>query len=248
MKRPFIACLIYVFTMSLPAGTAASDYLAEADRLYELGGLENYKQSIELCLKALEARPDDFEAAWRCARAYRFYGDRAKKQALENWKDICARYGKTGMRYALKACEQEPDKPQGHYYYGLCVGVYSDGVSILTALKQGLKKKTQNSFEKAYALDRTFDDAGPVLSLGRFWAVLPWPLRDRKQALDYYRQYQATAFFTGNIEAYLFLAELLIQLGGRENKTEAAGYVDKALLSGEPYFKDWARKLQKKLR
>jgi len=93
-----------------------------------------------------------------------------------------------------------------------------------------------------------FRDAGPMLSLGRFWAVLPWPYRDRKKALQYYREYQATKYFTGNTEAELFLAELLIQMGGEKNKAEAKGYVDKGLLSDDKYFKDWANELQAKLK
>jgi hypothetical protein len=78
--------------------------------------------------------------------------------------------------------------------------------------------------------------------------VLPWPLRDRKKSLQYYREYQSTRHFATNTEAQLFLAELLIQMGGKEKKSEAKGYVEKALQSDDEYFKDWATKLQTKLK
>jgi len=81
-----------------------------------------------------------------------------------------------------------------------------------------LKDKTQQSFEKTYAINKMYKDGGPMLSLGRFWAVLPWPLRDRKKALTYYREYQQTPYFATNTEAQLFVAELLIQMDGKENK------------------------------
>jgi hypothetical protein len=84
--------------------------------------------------------------------------------------------------------------------------------------------------------------------LGRFWAVLPWPMRDRKKSLAYYREYQQTEYFATNTEAQLFLAELLIQIGGDENKAEAEGYLQEALKSDDPYFKDWATQLQTKLK
>ena len=87
-----------------------------------------------------------------------------------------------------------------------------------------------------------------MLSLGRFWAVLPWPLRDRKKSLAYYREYQQTPYFATNTEAQIFLAELLIQMGGDKNKTEAKGYVEPALKSEDPYFRDWAKQLQAKLK
>jgi tetratricopeptide (TPR) repeat protein len=229
-----------------PFYAAAIDYLAEADKIYDQGGIENYKKSIELYVKAVEQQPADYEAAWKCARAHREYADEAKKKGVEGWKAICAQYGKAGMQFAQKAVELKPERPDGHYYYGLNVGIYSDGVSILTALAEGLKDKTQRSFEKTYEINKMYKEGGPMLSLGRFWAVLPWPLRDRKKSLAYYREYQQTPYFATNIEAQLFVAELLIQLGGEENKKEAGGYIENALKSDDPYFTDWAKQLQTK--
>jgi tetratricopeptide (TPR) repeat protein len=248
MKRTILAAAISALLLTFPFGAAAVDYLAEADRIFDQGGLDNYKKSIDLYVKAVEQHPDDYEAAWKCARAYREYADKAKKKGIEGWKEICAQYGKAGMQYAQKAIELKPERPDGHYYYGLNVGIYSDGVSIFTALKEGLKDKTQKSFEKTYEINKMYKDGGPMLSLGRFWAVLPWPLRDRKKSLAYYREYQQTKYFATNTEAQLFLAELLIQMGGDKNKTEAKSYVETALTSDDPYFKDWATQLQGKLK
>jgi tetratricopeptide (TPR) repeat protein len=226
----------------------AMDDVAEADKLFDQGGLENYKQAVDLYLKALDENPNNYDAVWKCARAHREYGDEAKKQNVEGWKDICAEYGKKGMQFAEKAIALEPEKPEGHYYYGLSVGVYSDGVSVFTALKEGLKDKTQSSFEKTYAIDKMHKEGGPMISLGRFWAVLPWPMRDRKKSLQYYREYQKTQWFATNTEAQLFLAELLIQMGGKDKKAEAKGFVDKALQSDDPYFREWANELNAKLK
>jgi len=50
---------------------AAADYLAEADKIFDQGGVENYKKSIELYVKAVEQHADDYEAAWKWARAHR---------------------------------------------------------------------------------------------------------------------------------------------------------------------------------
>jgi hypothetical protein len=217
--------------------------LAEADRLFALGGLENLEKSIPLYTHAAAQTTDSFEAFWKCARAHREYANLAKQRAVADWKALCAEHGKIGMQCAQKAIDLQPDKPDGHYYYGVNVGIYSDGVSIVTALAEGLKDKTQGSFEKAYAIDKTYKQGGPMLSLGRFWSVLPWPMRDRQKALGYYREYQKAGYFGANIEAHLFLAELLTQMGGEENKKEARGYLEKASLSPDPYFKEWAARL-----
>ena len=248
MIRRLSTCL-YIFMLILfPISLMAADYVAEADKLFEQGGLVNYKQAIELYQKAIAENPGSYEAHWKCARAYREYGDTAKSQKVEGWKDICAQSGKEGMQYAQKATELDPAKPDGYYYYGLNVGVYSDGVSIFTALAEGLKDKTQSSFEKTYEIDKMFKEGGPMIALGRFWAVLPWPMYDRKKSLKYYREYQSTEYFADNIEAHVYLGELLIQIGGDKNKAEAKGYLEKAAQSDDPYFRDKAKELLAKLK
>jgi len=248
MQRLLLWCgLFFLLGFIHPLDLMAEDYLSRADALYEQGGIENYKGSIDLCLKALEQSPDDYEANWKCARAYREYGEEAKRQAVEGWKKICARYGKEGMKYAERAITQEPDKPDGHYYYALNVGIYSDGVSVLTALAEGLKTKTQSSLEKAYDLDKMYDEAGPVLALGRFWAVVPWPYKDKKKALEFYREYQTTRYFNEKAGGKIYLAELLLELKGKGNKEEAKALLEKASQSDEKYLRDWAKRLLKKI-
>ena len=125
MKGLINMWLLWFFVFLIPSGALAGEYPAEADSLFNQGGIENYKRSIDLYIKAVEANPDDYEANWKCARANREYGKNAKRQKLENWKELCAKYGKAGMKYAEKAVALKPDKPDGHYYYGLNVGIYS---------------------------------------------------------------------------------------------------------------------------
>ncbi len=248
MKRATLGGLCLSLVIFFPFALLATDYTTDADKLFDQGGLANFKQAIELYQKAIAENPGSYEAAWKCARAYREYGDSAKSQKVEGWKDICAQYGKQGMQYAQKATELDPAKPDGYYYYGLNVGVYSDGVSVFTALAEGLKDKTQRSFEKAYEIDKMYNQGGPMIALGRFWAVLPWPMYDRKKSLKYYKEYQATEYFADNIETHVYLGELLIQMGGDKNKAEAKVYLEKAAQSEDLYFRDRAKELLAKIK
>lgn len=248
MKRFLFGCMLSVFVFIFPLVLMAQDYISQADALYYdalyyQGGIENYQKSIDLCLKAIKANPNSYEAHWKCARGYREYAVTAKKLNVEGWKDICAKYGKEGMKYAHKAIELDPSKADGHYYYGLNVGIYSDGVSMLTALAEGLKGKTQSSLERAYELDKMYDEGEPIVALGRFWAVLPWPFRDREKALRYYREFQKTKYFAQEVEAWLYLGELLLELGGDDNEAEAKALLKKVAKSDEKYFSDWAKRL-----
>ena len=242
MKRSIVLAVLLSLVCLVPILQAA-DLIDQADALYEKGGRENYKKAIFLYEKYLEKAPDDYDANWKCARAYRDYANRSKKDGVDGWEDTCAAYGKKAMAYAGKAIEVASDKPDGHYYYGLSVGVYSDGVSIFKALREGLKDKTQKSFETAYRLDKNYNRGGPILSLARFWAVLPWPLKDKDRSLEYYREFEATAFFDSNEEAYVFMAELLRDIGGKENKAEARKLLEKAAAGDDPYYVTWAKRL-----
>ena len=140
IKRFFLSV---IFIIIFPLSLMGADYLQEADKIFNKGGLENYKKSIDIYIKAVEANPNSFDANWKLSRAYRYYAHIIRNQQDKGWKDICAINGKQGMKFGQKAIELEPDKPQGYYYFGLNAGTYSDGVSILTAIKEGLLKKTK---------------------------------------------------------------------------------------------------------
>lgn len=244
MRKWFWLPLLTALLLAAPPLPAA-DLIEQADALYSQGGGDNYMKAIALYDQYLKTHPDDYTANWKCARAHRDYGNNAKKKVAEGWKEICATHGKTAMGYAAKAVSANPGKVEGQYYYGLSVGVYSDGVSVFTALREGLKDKTQTSFETAYKIDKNYNDAGPILSLARFWAVLPWPLKDKDKSLAYYREYQKTPYFDGNAEAYVYMAELLLDIGGKANKSEANALLEKASVSDNTYYADWAKRLLK---
>ena len=205
--------------------------------------MDSYQESLGLYLRALSDNPEDFESAWKCARAYWKYAEAAKTKQVAEWKEICAASGKLGMHYAEKAMATAPGRPDGYYYYALNAGIYADGVSMLTALMAGLKEKVQGSLEKVYELDPLYDNAEAILGLGRFWSVVPWPFRDRQKALVYYREYQSTEYFSKKDEARLYLAELLLELSGDENIAEARALLERVVASGNKDICQRARRL-----
>lgn len=210
-----------------------ADMLSKADALIEKGGLDNCKKALDMCLEEVKKDPNSYKTNWMAAMACREYGNETKKAEGQGWEAVCKEYGKKGMGYAEKAIEMEPKKPEGYYWYGMNVGIYSDGVSILTALKEGLKDKTQNSFETVYKIDKMYDKAGPIVALGRFWQVLPWPLNDKDKALEYYREFQKTKYYKtpDAVEFNVYLGELLME--SSNTKAEA-----KALLEEVPKISD----------
>jgi hypothetical protein len=239
-------CLFLLFLLISPVA-AADAALQAADARFDAGGLDNIKASLALYAQARQGAPAHYETLWKSARAHRDYGNLAKQAKLDDWKTICRDQGRVAMQLAEKAVALSPESVEGHYYYGLGVGLYADGVSILTALSEGLKGKTQKSFEKAYALDKYYHRAGPILSLGRFWTVLPWPMQDKHKALAYFREFERTGFLDTLAEGQVYFGELLIKLGGKANKAEARRWLAIAARSPEPYFAQWAERLLAKL-
>jgi len=238
MKR----CLLLIFVCTLfvvfSFTSLANDTIAQADALFDKGDVDSILESIPFYVKAVEANPNSYEANWKCARAHREYANLNLEQELEGWKDVCKKYGKDGMRYGEKAKELEPEKIEGHYYYGLCVASYSDGVSILKALKEGLKGSTQDAFYKAYEIDKMFEDGGPMLAIGRFWHQLPFPLRNKKRAQKYFEEHHK--YFPDDPQGLVYFAELLID---RRKKDEARPLLEKAVAGDEPYYSKWAQRL-----
>lgn len=243
MKHGIGAMVVLAMVLWGNGAVFAATALTQADALYDAGGLENFQAALPLYAQAVAEDGDDYETLWKCARAHRDYGNISKQQGVDNWEDLCAKHGKAGMQFAERAIALAPEKVEGYYYYGLSVGIYSDGVSILTALSEGLKNKTQKSFEKAYEIDKLYNRGGPMLSLGRFWTVLPWPMADKKKALAYFREYQSASFLDRSVEGQVYFAELLIDIGGKENKAEARAMLQTAVASPETYFADWAKRL-----
>ena len=198
MKSSRIASLMVLLVLA--TGVAAAQQ-----------SIPQLKAAAETAGRAATAAPRDYAANWMAAKAWRSYGDEAVSQKVADWKAIAKAAGKEGMKYGEIATELNPSGIEGWYYYGLSVGTYADGVSIVTAITQGLKGKTQKGFEMAYATNKRFDNGGPILALGRFWQVLPGIAgRDVKKAEQLFTEYIALFGSSpeANSDAWLFRGEL----------------------------------------
>lgn len=241
MNRMRNLCFILasVFSVGVAYG---QDGLAEAQELFDTKQADGYMRAGELCTEYLKSNPKSYEAAWKGARAYREYAQLAKEEEVEGWESICKKYGKLGMGLGEKAIQLDPKSVEGHFYYGLSVGIYSDGAGIVTALRENLKSKTQEGLEKAYEIDKTYQVGGPMKALGRFWFILPWPLNDKNKSLEFFREHQKA--FPEDPEGQVFLAELLIN---KKETKEAKTLLERAAQSDRKYYADWAKRLLKDL-
>ena len=238
MLRFFGLLISSVFLTSGVLGQSTSQMIEQADALHASGQLVNLKQAAELYGRALAADSKSYEAAWKAARSYREYAQLAKEQGNAKWEEISKDYGKKAMEYGDKAIKLQPEAIEGHFWYGCSVGTYSDGVSILTAMREGLKNKTQEALEKSYQIDKRYRDGAPIKALGRFWFVLPWPMANKDKSYKLLSEFQKLN--PSDAEGQVFLAEVLID---RKKVSEALPLLEKAAMSERSYYADWARRL-----
>jgi hypothetical protein len=77
-----------------------------------------------------------------------------------------------------------------------------------------------------------------VLALGRFWSVLPWPLKDKIKAVHYLEEFHT--YFPDNPEGLVYLAEAYLDV---KKKNKARELLEKAAASGDRYYSSLAGKL-----
>jgi len=191
------------------------------------------KAASDAAIKVAVAAPNDYAANWMAAKAQRKYGAELVSTEAPNWKTVAKAVAKEGIKFGEIAQKLNPNGIEGWYWYGLCVGTYADCVSILTALGEGLKGKTQKGFEMAYKVDKMYDNGGPMLSLGRFWQVLPGIAgKDLKKAEQLFNEY-ISLLGTGkdpNKDAWYYRGALYKELG---KVPEARADLQKASTMGQ---------------
>ncbi|OFV90194.1 MAG: hypothetical protein A3J75_00555 [Acidobacteria bacterium RBG_16_68_9] len=179
-------CLAAVlYAVVAPVRGAADDVgmdilIGRMDRLWaQRETAEALHDLVALGMIALAIDPQSYEATWRLAQAYFWVAhtqpDRLFKKAMA---------AKASER-AQQAVEIQPERVEGRYLYAVAVGEYASTIGIMKAVTEGVAGKIETAALKAYELDRDFDSGAPMMLLGRYYYMLPWPKRD----LDRSRRY-----------------------------------------------------------
>src|SRR5712692_7643215 len=165
--------------------------------------------------------------------------------------DDKASKGKTAWEAGDKAIQANPGDVRGHYFSGVGVGLYSEGVGILTALSQGLEGKFRERMLAALRIDKDYLDGAPQVVWGRYFFKLPWPKRDPEESIKVLRA--VVRSHPDNWRAKLYLADSLL-LNGLEGQADEAHKLVQQILDAprgkdlpeEKRIKDLARKWKAK--
>ena len=147
--------------------------LARMDGLWAHRDTNEAMQELVLVgTNALATDPQSYEAEWRLARAYFWVAytqpNRIAKKAMA---------GKA-VEWADRVRRDRPDRVEGHYLYAIAVGAYADTIGNAEAAIEGLAGRVESEALRAYEIDRDYYYGAPGTVLGRYYFMLPWPLRD----------------------------------------------------------------------
>jgi hypothetical protein len=152
----------------------------------------------------LAADKRSFEVNWRLASLYNW-------QADETEGDARANLAHKGWDAAEIAVAVRPGDVRSQYFCATGIGLYAEGVGILTALSQGLEGKFRSCIDTAIKIDKDYLDGAPQVVFGRYFFKLPWPKRNVDRSISTLAPLLET--HPHNQRAKLYLADSLTDEG-----------------------------------
>jgi hypothetical protein len=212
--------------------------MARADMLYTTRDLPaSQKELGKLLRDELAKDSDNFEANWRFSQLLAFQAN-----GMPDGSEIKAATGKAAWEYGDKAVATKGDDVRGQYWAAVGIGLYSEGVGILTALSQGLEGKFRSRTQAAIRLDKDYLEGGPEMLWGRFFYKLPWPKKDVDQSVRILSE--VVKNHPTNLRAKVFLADSLADSGHKDEANKLLQEVATAPLRDPPddrRNKEWAK-------
>jgi tetratricopeptide (TPR) repeat protein len=172
-----------------------------------------------------ESAGDDFEAAWKLARAAYWIGGHApqneRRAALER-----------GISAGETAARLRPDRPEGHYWLAADMGALAESFGLSQGLKY--RSRIKSELERVMAIDATWEQASAVTALGRWYYLVPRLFGgSRAKADEHFRR--VLDQFPRSVTALFFLAE---SLTAQRHTAEARQLLQRLL--DAPIEADWA--------
>ncbi len=206
--------------------TAAAAQTADPDELYRhRDNLAAAQQAERLWAEQLERAPNDFEAAWKVARARYWLGGHAEPARQKA-------YYEAGIVAGRAAIAGAPNRPEGHFWVAANMG----GLAESFGLRQGLKYRggIKDELETVLRLDRAFQQGSADQALGRWYFKVPGLFGgSNRKAEDHLRA--ALTYDPASTASLYFLAETLLARG---QKDEARASLKQVL--DAPLNPEWA--------
>jgi hypothetical protein len=206
------ACIVVLYTTLLTpaaglwsrAPAVSDDRRAQADRLYAAREtLDRAREAAGIWSAASAAVPNDFESAWKLARAqYWIGGHVAKSQARGEFEK--------GMDAARRAAAAAPSRPEGYFWLAANMG----GLAESQGMSAGLKYRTpiREALERVLAIDPGWQQGSADRALGRWFYKVPRLFGGSKDKSEAHLRKSLT-YNSQSTATWLFLADTLDAMG-----------------------------------
>ncbi len=166
MKKIILSLLTVLVLAVAVRAQETKTLVQQGDDLYaQRGDLANAKEALAKYQAALAAGEAAYDANWRLARVEYWIGDHTADKTLK--KQIFQQ----GIEHAKKAIELGPDKVEGHFWLGVCYGVYGEAKGVLKSLS--LVKPIKEEMRRVLEIDPAYDRGGADRVLGRVFHEVP---------------------------------------------------------------------------
>ncbi|MCX6569964.1 MAG: TRAP transporter TatT component family protein [Candidatus Aminicenantes bacterium] len=166
LKRIILPLLAVLVLAAAAQAQATNTLLQQGDDLYaQRGDLAKAKESLAKYQAALVAGEDAYGVNWRLARVEYWIGDHTADNTVK--KQIFQQ----GIDHAKKANELGPNKVEGHFWLGVCYGVYGEAKGVLKSLF--LVKPIKEEMRRVLEIDPAYDKGGADRILGRVFHEVP---------------------------------------------------------------------------
>jgi tetratricopeptide (TPR) repeat protein len=218
--------VLALLALLIAGATPPHQVAKDPDRLY--AERENLKSALEAAAiweARLSKDKEDFEAAWKLARACYWLGGHVAED------DRRQQYER-GIEAATRAVALQPKRPEGHFWMAADMGAMAEFFGLGAGIRY--RGPVKRALETVLQIDPAFQEGSANRALGRWYFRVPRLFggsRDKavehlKRSLTYAPQSTATRYF---------LAETLFEMDRRDEARREAQQVLDA-----PLDPDWA--------
>jgi tetratricopeptide (TPR) repeat protein len=167
MFLPLVLAVALALAAPTPAGAQeAASLTQQSDGLYaQRGDMTKAKEALAKLQEALVSKEDPYGVYWRLARVQYWIGDHTPDKSEKK------RIFEMGIYHGKRAVTAGPDKPEGHFWLGVCYGVYGEAKGVLKSL--ALVKPIKEAMRRVLEIDPAYDRGGADRVLGRVYHELP---------------------------------------------------------------------------
>jgi tetratricopeptide (TPR) repeat protein len=222
---------------------AAGQTVDDPDQLYaQRTNLASAERAATIWEERLSAQANDFEAAWKLARAAYWLGGHVatgeRRKQLER-----------GVTAGTRAVAIDPQRPEGHFWKAANMGALAESSGMRAGLKY--RGPIKEALETVLKIDPAFEQGSADRALGRWYQKVPRLFGGSKDKADEHLRRSLT-YNPNSSSSHFFLAELLLERGRR---AEARAELEKVLVASsgpdwapeDAEFKSQARELLKKI-